>query len=226
MKKYIGIIVAGLFLAMVHVPSANAELLLYFYSGNDTLVISDGASTDDNGSKNTPNGAINYSQAVFGTWNVSITTNFDPSGSFLHLGGIVSTTSNTSATLGIFAVQTGLPMSDSGFQMQSSGFTYGTVSQINAYYESSGQSSGYHGSPDISFGPFIGSYPFLPAFLTKSASGSAIQFSSVALEAVITESTGKITNFDVQLSSVPEPTLLILLGLGLSGLGLTMKKWM
>jgi hypothetical protein len=216
MKKMFGVIIAGLILTMVHVPSANAGLVLYFLDekGN-SLEISDGNSPKDtNGSPD----IIDTTPAMkLGTWTLSITASFDQSGNLLHLGGMAST--SATSTLTIFAAQTELETSASGFEMDSSGFSMGTV-LLNAYYSSGILTPILHGNRNI----YLGSFP--SSDLAGSAYGSDSIFSGVAIEAIITQSKGKITNFDVQLASVPEPTLLILLGLGLSGLGLTMKKWM
>jgi hypothetical protein len=212
MKKLFGTFFCALLLAFLYVPSANA--------GSISIVISDGSASQTitlSGGAKTSSFSIT---SATGTWNGSIVaySTQDPGEAPLVHFEVVAISSLTSQSiLNVFLSQSDFSTPIDALSLWGSATTKGQVS-LDTY------SNGTMAIPTL--GPFTSS---LPTQMTVGGDVSLDGDYSLGIDVIITHQKGnKSTTVKSELTSfvaVPEPSIVVLLGLGILGAGMA-KKWM
>jgi len=190
--------------------SASASAILELSHGSITQTIYDSSDSDADG--------VVFFTGSIGSFNINYTTGLTKpvigSASFPYLDLNSLNVSNGNGTLTIKLTDTGfyLPDTLSGFEGLIGGTTDGTVT-ADIYLDITNTTFGT-GTLLGSFGPFS-SGAFSDDFIWT---GDPAEPFSLTIVASITQGAGNVTSFDCEISAVPIPATVWILGSGLIGL--------
>jgi hypothetical protein len=215
MKKFV-FLLSMLLLVFLVASSAQATPTLQLTSGADTATLIDGDA----------DGVVFFNGALGGSvWTINVTTGITkPALGSADEPRLDLNSVNVSGGAGTLTIS----FSENGFNAPGipswstalGGTTDGTVS-LRSYYD--------NGNVELAKTNLISSLgPFSPvSFNGEDISGSLPVTSpfSLTLEAIITHTGAtQVSSFDAEMSPVPEPTTILLSGLGLLGLGAFLRR--
>ncbi|MBH0176687.1 MAG: PEP-CTERM sorting domain-containing protein [Nitrospira sp.] len=220
MKQLILSLVLGVAAIGILLPqqaSAVPTLMLSDGITTHTVVLSDGAATD----QSTEPGVVVFNGAI-GSWSVNVTTGIvlNEGRPYMDLNSInVSSTSASSTTLSIYFSETGFT-TDNGFWEAAIGGTARNSIQYSTYLGTSNNlfdtSTGLTNSGPLGSGAFSST---LTSLNIVTGPYSLTQYVQIQHGAGT-----RSTSFNAELRSVPEPSALLLMGLGFLGLALWRRR--
>jgi len=217
-------LLAGAMLMMA--TSAMAIPTLRLTDGFTTIDIADGSALDANGLL----GGVTYIGSVGSNWTLNVATGVTKPFQGTALVPYMDLNSvNSSAGAGSLEIlfsETGFVVNPavSGFTTHVGGTTQGTF-EVKSFFDTN----------NVLFGkPLTGALADLGPYATGSFAGTEVnsaafgtnQNYSLTLDAIITHAGLGTTSFDAQLTPVPEPGTMMLLGIGMLGMAIYGKRRM
>jgi hypothetical protein len=210
--------IAAIGLAVPHQANAVPTLMLSDGITTHTVVLSDGAAGD----QSTDPGVVTFNGAI-GSWSVNVTTGIvlNEGRPYMDLNSInvSSTTSTASTTLNIYFSQTGFTANNGSWEAAIGGVARNTV----AYSTYLGASNAlFDTSVGLTNSGLLGS----GAFSNTTASNTILPgpYSLTQYIQIVHGAGTRNTSFNAELRSVPEPSALLLMGLGFLGLALWRQR--
>jgi hypothetical protein len=209
--------IAAIGLAVPHQANAVPTLTLSDGITTHTVVLSDGAAGD----QSTDLGVVTFNGAI-GNWSVNVTTGIvlNEGRPYLDLNSInVSSTSTAATTLNIYFSQTGFTANNGSWEAEIGGVARNTV----AYSTYLGTSNTlFDTTTGLTNSGLLGS----GAFSNTTASNTILTgpYSLTQYVQIVHGAGTRNTSFNAELRSVPEPSALLLMGLGFLGLALWRQR--